>query len=416
MFKYIQKSVIMLMLVFLFIPNIVGAQKVADNPVNIYFFYGQGCPHCAAEEAFLKKLESERPNVKVHRFEVWYNQSNAQLLSRVIQKLNFDLKATSVPITFIGGQAISGFYTAETTGAQIAEGVDYFQAAGDPDYIGKAIADIENKQDNSGMGDKNVVVYNDSTSASKPKTIPLPFFGQINAQNFSLGALSVVIGAVDGFNPCAMWVLIFLISMMLGMKNRRRMWAIGLTFILTSGVVYLMFMTAWLNVFLFVGFLFWIRLLIGLVAIVSGIYQLREFYKNREGTCEVASETKRKKIMNQIKSIIAERSFFLAFIGVIGLAAAVNMIELVCSAGLPAIYTSILSAAHLPWWQYYGYLLIYIFLYMLDDIIVFTVAMVTLHVVGITKKYVQLSNLIGGIIILIIGLLLIFKPAWLLFW
>jgi len=400
-----------LLLFFLF-PSIVLAQT-ASKPVNIYFFYGDGCPHCATEEAFLKKLESERPNVSVHRFEVWYNRDNAALISSIIQKFNFNLKASSVPITFIGGQAISGYYTDETTGVQIAQGVDYFQAAGDPNYIGQAIAD-ENGNNNT-AGDKNLIIYNDSASESKPKTISLPFVGQINAQNFSLGALSVIIGFIDGFNPCAMWVLVFLISLMLGMKNRRRMWAIGLTFIVTSGIVYLMFMTAWLNVFLFVGFLFWIRLGIGLVAIASGAYQLREFYKNREGTCTVASESKRQKIMNQIKSIIAEKSFFLAFIGVIGLAVAVNMVELVCSAGLPAIYTSILSAAQLPVWKYYGYLLIYILLYMLDDIMVFTVAMVTLRIVGITKKYVRFANLAGGIIILIIGILLIFKPAWLLF-
>jgi glutaredoxin len=388
------------------------AQKSADNQVNIYFFYGDGCPHCAAEEVFLQKLQSERPNVKVHRFEVWNNRDNAKLISSIIQKLNFNLKASSVPITFIGGQAISGYYTDETTGVQIAQGVDYFQAAGDPDYIGKTIA---NEKAADGASDKNLTIYNDSVSKEKPKEINLPFFGAINTQNLSLGALSVVIGFIDGFNPCAMWVLIFLISLMLGMHNRKRMWVIGITFIFTSGFVYLMFMAAWLNLFLFIGFLFWIRLIIGAVAIASGAYQLREFYINRDGACKVASENKRRKIFEQIKTIINEKSFVLAFVGVIGLAAAVNMVELVCSAGLPAIYTSILSAADLPTWKYYGYLLIYILLYMLDDILVFTAAMVTLHVAGITKKYVRFANLAGGIIILIIGILLIFKPAWLLF-
>ncbi|MFA6551285.1 MAG: hypothetical protein WCV41_02020 [Patescibacteria group bacterium] len=412
MFTYFKKLALALAFVFCLFPLGVWAQTTEQKPLNIYFFYGEGCPHCAAEEVFLKKIQSERPNINIQRFEVWNNPDNAKLIGSIIKKLNFDLKASSVPLTFIGGQAVSGYYNDETTGVQLTQIIDQYQAIGDPDPVGKMIADEKNSD---GADAKNLTIYNDSVSNEKPKIINLPFLGAVNAQNFSLGALSATIGFIDGFNPCAMWVLIFLISMMLGMHNRRRMWAIGITFIVTSGVVYLMFMTAWLNLFLFIGFLFWIRLGIGVVAIASGAYQLREFYVNRDGACKVASDTKRQKIMNQIKTIISERSFFLAFVGVIGLAAAVNMVELVCSAGLPAIYTSILSAAHLPVWKYYGYLLIYIFLYMLDDIVIFTVAMATLHIVGITKKYVRFSNLFGGIIILIIGILLIFKPAWLFF-
>ena len=400
------------MLFFLFFPLIVVAQPLAVEPVKVYFFYGEGCPHCAREKIFLEQLIKERPGVSVRPFEVWYNQDNAKLISNIIQKLNFDLKAGSVPLTFIGAQAISGYYTDETTGAQIKQIVDYYQAKGDPDPIGKII--VGEKTATPPAPDSQII-GNDNLSQIKPSIIKVPFVGPINAQNFSLGALSVVIGLIDGFNPCAMWVLLFLISMLLGMKNRRRMWAIGLAFIITSGIVYLMFMAAWLNLFLFIGFLFWIRVAIGIVAIASGVYQLREFYANRDGTCTVAGETKRQKIVSRVKNIISEKSFILALAGVIVLAAAVNMVELVCSAGLPAIYTSILSAASLPAWQYYGYLLIYILFYILDDIAVFVIAMVTLRVVGITKKYVQFANLAGGIIILIIGILLIFKPAWLLF-
>ena len=412
MLKYFKPLTAVALLFFLFFPLIVVAQPLAVEPVKVYFFYGEGCPHCAREKIFLEQLIKERPGVSVRPFEVWYNQDNAKLISNIIQKPNFDLKAGSVPLTFIGAQAISGYYTDETTGAQMKQIVDYYQAKGDPDPIGKII--VGEKTATPPAPDSQII-GNDNLSQIKPSIIKVPFVGPINAQNFSLGALSVVIGLIDGFNPCAMWVLLFLISMLLGMKNRRRMWAIGLAFIITSGIVYLMFMAAWLNLFLFIGFLFWIRVAIGIVAIASGVYQLREFYANRDGTCTVAGETKRQKIVSRVKNIISEKSFILALAGVIVLAAAVNMVELVCSAGLPAIYTSILSAASLPAWQYYGYLLIYILFYILDDIAVFVIAMVTLRVVGITKKYVQFANLAGGIIILIIGILLIFKPAWLLF-
>ena len=91
------------------------------------------------------------------------------------------------------------------------------------------------------------------------------------------------------------------------------------------------------------------------------------------------------------------------------------MVELVCSAGLPAIYTQILSLSNLPTWQYYFYLGLYILIFMLDDLFVFFTAMFTLKAVGVESKYARYSHLIGGVLMLVIGLLLLFKPEWLMF-
>ncbi len=417
MFKYFKKTFLFLGLIFILIPNITSAQYRTPEVVNIYFFYGDGCPHCADEEKFLEKLKIELPSIQVHDFEIWYNKENSKILNTIIKKLG--VRASGVPIIFIGDRVINGYLNDQITGEEIRNAVEYFQAIGDPDLVGK-ILNQDNPVKNGASEEKNKIekdltIYGDGITKEKPKTISLPLFGTIEVKNFSLPALTIAIGFLDGFNPCAMWVLLFLISMLLGMQNRKRMWAIGFSFIIASGVVYFMFMTAWLNIFLFVGFIFWIRLLIGLVALVSGWYQLREFKRNKNGSCKVVDEKKRIKILNQVKSIIQEKSFILALIGIIGLAAAVNMVELVCSAGLPAIYTSILSASDLANWQYYGYLLLYVFIFMLDDMVIFVLAMITLKMVGVTQKYVRMANLIGGIIMLIIGILMIFKPGWLLF-
>jgi len=394
-------------IMILFMPSSAHAQR-ADHEVNIYFFRGEGCPHCAAEENFLKTLTAEFKNIQVHDFEIWFNSDNAKLASQVAQEMNVQMGG--VPLTVIGERVTSGYLSDDVTGAEIRRAVEYYTAVGDPNVVGDIISKKENKvSNNSGNDIDNILKKN------WPKTIPVPFFGTIKTQNFSILGLSVVIGIIDGFNPCAMWVLLFLISMFLGMKNRWRMWALGLSFIGASALVYFMFMVAWLNIFLFIGFLFWIRLSVALVALGTGYYHVREYIRNKNGTCEVIDEQKRTKIFNQVKDIIQRKSFILALAGIISLATAVNMIELICSAGLPAIYTSILAASNLSAWQYYGYVLIYIFFFMLDDIIIFVVAMITLRVMGITEKYVRVANLVGGIIMLIIGLLLIFKPNWLLF-
>jgi hypothetical protein len=163
------------------------------------------------------------------------------------------------------------------------------------------------------------------------------------------------------------------------------------------------------------GFVFWIRIIIGLVAIGVGIYNLRDYQKNKDGTCKVTDDEKRRKTLDKLKGITHERKFILALGGIILLAFAVNLIELVCSAGLPAIFTQILSISNLSPGQHYSYILIYIFFFMIDDLIVFTIAMITLHAVGIESKYARLSRLIGGILMLIIGALLLFKPEILMF-
>ena len=193
------------------------------------------------------------------------------------------------------------------------------------------------------------------------------------------------------------------------------MWILGSVFILTSGIVYYLFMAAWLNLILFLGFIVWIRALIGLVAIAGGVYYLREWKTAPEAGCKVTNESQKTKLTQRMKRAVQEKSFFLALLGIIVVAALVNLVELVCSAGLPAAYAQVLALHDLAQWQYYGYLFLYVLVFMLDDIIIFGVAMTTLSLTGIGGKYTRVSHLIGGILMVIIGLLLIFKPEVLLF-
>ena len=210
-----------------------------------------------------------------------------------------------------------------------------------------------------------------------------------------------------------MWVLVFLIGMLLGMKDKKRRWILGTAFIASSGLVYFFFLAAWFQLFSFLTFIPFIKPAIGLLATVAGVYYLREYFINKEAACKVTSGGKRKLIFEKLKRFCNEKHFWLALGGIIVLAAAVNLVELVCSAGLPAIFTQILTLSNLPMWQNYALMILYIVIFMLDDMIVFGVAMKTLELKTISAKYSRFSNLIGGIIMLILGILLIFKPGWL---
>ncbi|MFA7688908.1 MAG: hypothetical protein WCX96_02330, partial [Bacilli bacterium] len=198
------------------------------------------------------------------------------------------------------------------------------------------------------------------------------------------------------------------------MKNKKRMWTLGLTFIITSALVYSLFMIAWLNVALFVGSLLWIRLLIAGVALTGGFINLKSGLKKETG-CKVVDDKKRERIFSRIKKFTGEKKFLLAMGGIILLAISVNLIELLCSAGLPVIFTQILALNELSSIQYYLYILLYMIFFMIDDILVFFLAMTTLKLTGISTKYGKASHIIGGILMIIIGLLLIFNPGLLMF-
>ena len=242
-----------------------------------------------------------------------------------------------------------------------------------------------------------------------------PFIGTFAIADLSLPVLTIVLGALDGFNPCAMWVLVFLIGLLLGMQDRFRMWVLGSAFIAGSALVYFLFMAAWLNFLLFIGAVVWVRAAIGLVALGGGFYYLKEYFQNAAAVCKVTAPQARQRVFERLRRLASESRFWLALLGIVALAFAVNLVELLCSAGIPAVYTQVLALSELPAWQYYAYLALYILVFMLDDLFVFVVAMKTLRIAGATAAYTRFGHLAGGIVLLAIGALLLLRPEWLMF-
>lgn len=402
--KKILIPILGLLFIFGFLVQFVHADT---NTVNAYLFYGSGCPHCAKERLFLSDvLIKKYPDLKIYEYEVYYNSQNVSLFEKVATKLKSD--ASGVPFLIIGDQYFVG-YSDSISPIEIEQRVKECSVQNCPDSVGSIVGVSSTK--NISTNDNSI---QDETQKGE-KIIDLPFIGKVDALRYSLPALTVVIGLLDGFNPCAMWTLLFLISLLLGMKDRKRMWILGATFIVASASVYFIFMAAWLNLILFLGFVIWIRILIGILALVGGGYSLKEFIFNKDSGCKVTGNEDRQKVFERLKSAVQQNSLWLALGGIIVLAFAVNLVELICSAGLPAVYTQVLALNGLSSWQYYFYILLYVFFFMLDDLFVFFVAMYTLEMTGITTKYARVSRLVGGIIMLAIGILLIFKPEWLMF-
>ncbi len=430
--EFIKKYIVYIVLIIVLILSLFKIFQTSDlnyqidnSQINLYFFYGEGCPHCAKEEIFLNKLEEKYSQIDIHRYETWYNTENAALLDKLKNKLHFN---SGVPVLIIGEEAIVGYSSYEITGKRIEALVSDYVINGCNDLVAPYFS--ESKQEVTGEKtcehsceasgetcehDCGCSADMDKDTVGTTNTLNVPFFGEINISNLAMPTFTVVIAAADGFNPCSMWVLLFLLNLLIGMKDKKRMWILGLTFILSSAIVYYFFVFTWLQLFLLVGLIIWVRLAIGLLAVGSGTYHLKEYWGNRKGTCKVTDDEKRQKMFFRLREIVKEKKMILAMGGIILLAAAVNMVELLCSAGFPQTFTQVLAMKHLPFWQNQMYLFLYIFIFMFDDLLVFFIVMKTMQLKGISSRYAKWSNLVGGVLILLIGLLLIFKPEWIMF-
>ncbi len=404
--KYL-KYLLILFVSFLLITNV----SAKENKVTLYFFHGDGCPHCAAEEEFLKKNKDKLKDVEIIKYEVWNNEKNRDLLKSVGKK--FDIEVSSIPFNIIGNTIIKGYLDDSSTGQKLLNAINYYQDNDYHDYV----QDYLN-------GDKTVIEVNEeaikykrSEEQKSVHTIKIPLIGEVDLEKISLSFATILIGLVDGFNPCAMWVLLFLISALIGMKDRKRMFTIGFAFILTSGLVYLAILLSWINIVVKVSTSVLFRNIIALVAIIGGLINLRSYINSlkEEDGCDVVDDKKRKRIFTKIKTFTKEKSLLLAILGAMGLAVSVNIVELACSAGLPLVFSELLTINNISGISSLPYILLYILFFLIDDIIVFTIAVITMTSNGISSKFNKYSHLVGGIIMLIIGLLLIFKPGWLMF-
>jgi len=401
-------SAIMKFIVFfflsLFVASISHAQTYAQNiemhtqtgmvhdHVNVYFFWGEWCPHCKKQKEFMQAQRNSDKRVTIHSYEIWGNQDNRDLFTRVASQLNTQFQG--VPTTIIGDRVIVWYQNDITTGEEIKRAIEECLQTWCPD-----------------------IAANESLTwlVKATKTIDVPFLWAISVSSLSPPLLTVVLWLLDGFNPCALWILLFLLGMLVQTKDKKKLIILGGTFIVASGITYFMFMVARFSIVQFLGLISRLRWGIALLWWGFGIYSLYQFYQ-AQTWCSVMGENKetRKSIMTKIKSILAEESMLWSIIGISVLAFSVNLLELLCSAWFPALYTSILAQTHMPRYGYYGAIASYIFFFLLDHFIIFGIAVASWNIIGISSKRSQWINLAWWIIMLILSILLISNPWFLL--
>jgi thiol-disulfide isomerase/thioredoxin len=377
------------------LPNIIYAQT--ENDVDLHLFFSPTCGHCAQEKIFLSELGDDYAKVNIFRYDIGDPDTSDKLLGFYNQ---FNISQSSlglVPVTFI------------TNNNQPAQ---YY--IGFNDNIGEA---IKNKLDLYLAG--FIEKIDEPIGQEAGRGFKVPFIGEITPESFSPLILSIIVGILDGFNACAMVALGMLLTILISTGVRKKVFIIGITFILVSGAIYFLFISAWLNLFMFLGYYKWITMVVAVLAILFSLTLLKEYISGVVcKICDVPLNgneswfTKiQRRLFSKLANLLTKNASTIAIvISVAVIAVGINMVELFCSIGFPMAYTKILTSYGLSTWQYYGNLLVYILFYMIDDLLIFAIAISTLKVTRVSDKYLKATKLISAVVLLFLGLVLLFKP------
>ena len=407
---------LMIMLFGIFCISQIGysAGNSQSKKVKIEYFGRKDCKNCANLEKFLKELSAKRDDFEYVEHKIDKSKEEKAFFDETASKLKL-VKGT--PIIYIDGHIIQGFNTADTTGKEIESLINSAKAKDKiltlKEYLESGQAG--NVSSNSAVctGDTVCEVPGLTKGAENQVLVNIPIINKtVDLTNYSLLTMSIILGTIDGFNPCAMWVLVLFLTALIAVGNKVKMFRVAGLFILAEAVMYFFILNAWIYAWDFVGLDKWVTPLVGIVGIIGGIFFIRNYLKKGDTLeCEVTDFEQRAKISKKIKDIANKPFTLLTALAIIGLALSVNVIEFACSVGIPQTYTKILQINEVPFWTRQFYTFIYIIGYMIDDIIVFGFALMSVNKLQLTTKYSKWVNLFGGILMIILGLIMLIKPS-----
>lgn len=333
-----------------------------------------GCTFCARADAYLQDLQARRPALRVIVHDVTADPAARERLHQLATRHGTIM---AVPAFVVGDRLLVGFDGPSTTGALIERWLD--------------------------------------AQHGEVDAVDVPLLGELRVAELGLPMFALALGLVDGFNPCAMWVLLFLLSLLVNLRSRRRMALIAGTFVVVSAVAYYVFMAAWLGLFLVLGASRWLQATLGGIAIAVGAIHVKDFVAPHRGLSLSIPQRAKPRIYARVRRIVYAENLAGALAATLALAVMVNLVELLCTAGLPALFTQILSAHGLSWWEHHVYLLLYVLAYMLDDAVMVALAVITLSRRKVQERAGRALKLVSGAVMIALGLLLVLRPAWLSF-
>lgn len=367
-------KLLLAILVLMFPISLQAQTATQPDEQTLQIFVREGCPHCADAKAYLPTLTARHPQLQIVLRAV--DEDPAAMEDLLRYSAQAGITAPGVPTFLYQDRVLVGFTSPAQSGPSLEQLLN---------PAGSGLQEVE-----SGL------------------------FGTLNVERLGLPLFTLALGLLDGFNPCAMWVLLFLLSLLVHLHDRRRMALIAGTFVLVSGLVYFAFMAAWLNLFLAVGLTTTVQLLLGLVALVIGAINVKDFVRPGYGVSLSIPDSAKPGLFARMRRVMAAETTLFSLAAVATLAVVVNFIELLCTAGFPAIYTAVLTSQGLEQPAYYGYLGLYILGYIFDDSVMVGTAVIALSNRKLTENAGRWLKLLSGVVMLLLGLILMFRPDLLL--
>ena len=386
-------------------PAIATTTENISSGGHIYFFGRESCRFCQMEEEFLDELAAEYSDLVIERYDIELSDE-AKALFDQITEANEISKIT--PLTLVGGKVIQGYNSPETTGQVIRTALERAQAGQDPDieqYFkgGSVVAGGDGCDEH---GEECAVEVDPNEFVMK-----LPVIGVVDLTKFSLVSLAAILGFVDGFNPCAMWVLVTFLLILMQIGDRRKLLYVAGLFMLAEAIMYGLILNVWYKTWDFVGLDGIVTPLVGVVAIGGGLFFLYKYIRAKDTlTCDITSIEQQSGIEAKIQKLVHSPLTLATALGIIGIAFSVNVIEFACSIGIPQAFTKILELNVLTTLEYQGYIGVYLIAYMIDDLIVFGLAYWGIDRLHASYKYTKLSMLIGGVLMIVLGAFLLLAP------
>ncbi len=353
-----------------------SVRSAAAGPLaakEILVFYTYDCPHCRLALQQLPAIVSGEPGLAVKRFEVKRSSSNRRRLAAELKARGRRLEGFPV---FIAGNSVLTGFSRESGPSEV-----------------KALVDG---------------LHGRERSCADP--VRLPLLGLVDTASVSTLQFSFVLGLLDGLNPCAMWVLMFLMGLLVYTRSVKKMLLVGGVFVAASALVYFAFMAAWFNLFLIIGHASWITLALGFIAAGMGLVNIKEIFFFKRGVSLMIADGEKVRVAERIRRIINEKEVPVMVSATILLAVFVNLIELGCTIGLPAIFTKVLAAKQAGAWQKYGYMAVYNAAYVIPLAVIVSLFVCTLGRYKMTETHGKALKGVSGVLMLILGLLLMFKP------
>ena len=361
-----------------------SAQQSGETRVHLYFFWSQKCPHCLKALPFIESLSRDHAWLEVHSNEISSNRENLQRYVDMAGVLGHE--ARSVPAFFVCGRMITGYDSPRGIGQQLLE-----LALACRELPGTAASiSRENRQ------------------------FLLPFLGTVDPQQNSLLMFTLVIAGMDSFNPCAFFVLLFLLSLMVHARSRARMLLVGATFVIISALVYFMFMAAWLNLFLMIGAMPAITTAAGIIALLIGLLNTKDYFLFRQGPSLSLPDSARPTLFRRMRDLLKANSIATMLLGTAALAVAANSYELLCTAGFPMVYTRLLTLSELGNVEYYAHLALYNLVYVLPLLVIVLAFSLTLGARKLSEQQGRFLKLLSGLMMFGLGLVMLFAPGMLL--